>query len=327
MILSVRFSYSLVLLAFIAFIGVNSCNQNSELEREIKRLNFNINVERFDKLFMESKENTFLSLKNGFPFLFPKNISDSILLQRKDDSIQKLIKYSVDSVFLDFSSIENDLSSLFKHIKYYNPSLKKPRIITVFSDLDYRNKIIVTDTIVLIGIDNYLGTEHSFYQNFYSYIRKNLKKDQIVVDLANEYAAKMIDEPVRNTFLDKLIYQGKKMYLKDLWLPETNDYTKIGYSIDELNWANENEYYIWEYFVENEILYSTDPKLYDRFIAQGPFSRFNLSLDNESPSSLGIYIGWKIIKSFMANNDISLINMLRSDSKFIFKNAKFKPNK
>ena len=50
MILSVRHSYSLVLLAFI---GVSSCNQNSELEKEINRLNFNVNVERFDKLFME----------------------------------------------------------------------------------------------------------------------------------------------------------------------------------------------------------------------------------------------------------------------------------
>ena len=53
MILSVRYSYSLVLLAFI---GVSSCNQNSELEKEINRLNFNVNVERFDKLFMESNE-------------------------------------------------------------------------------------------------------------------------------------------------------------------------------------------------------------------------------------------------------------------------------
>jgi response regulator RpfG family c-di-GMP phosphodiesterase len=110
----------------------------------------------------------FISYKNDFPFLFPNNIPDSILLQRKDDSIQKLIKSSVDSVFLDFSSIEDDLSSLYKHIKYYNPSLKKPRLITVFSDVDYRNKVIVTDTIVLIGIDNYLGLSMFFIQKFLS---------------------------------------------------------------------------------------------------------------------------------------------------------------
>ena len=324
MILSVRYSYSLVLLAFI---GVSSCNQNSELEKEINRLNFNVNVERFDKLFMESNESEFYSYKDDFPFLFPNNIPDSILLQRKDDSIQKLIKSSVDSVFLDFSSIEDDLSSLYKHIKYYNPSLKKPRLITVFSDVDYRNKVIVTDTIVLIGIDNYLGSEHVFYTSFYKHIRKNLNKNQIVVDLADKYASKMINQPVRETFLDELIYQGKKMYLKDLWLPKSEEYSRIGYTADELNWAEDNEFYIWQYFIENEILYDNNPKLYDRFIARGPFSRFNLELDSESPSSLGIYIGWKIVKSFMKNNDIKLVDMLQSDSQYIFKNAKFKPKK
>jgi hypothetical protein len=60
MILSVRHSYSLVLLAFIWF---SSCNQNSELEKEINRLNFNVNVERFDKLFMESNEDEFYQLQ------------------------------------------------------------------------------------------------------------------------------------------------------------------------------------------------------------------------------------------------------------------------
>ena len=229
--------------------------------------------------------------------------------------------------FFDFSSIENDLSSLYKHIKYYNPSLKKPRLITVFSDVDYRNKVIVTDTIVLIGIDNYLGSKHVFYRSFYQYIRKNLNKNQIVVDLADKYASKMINQPVREIFLDELIYQGKKMYLKDLWLPKSEEHSKIGYTADELNWAEDNEFYIWQYFVENEILYDNNSKLYDRFIARGPFSRFNLELDSESPSSLGIYIGWKIVKSFMKNNDIKLANMLQSDSQYIFKNAKFKPKK
>ena len=148
-----------------------------------------------------------------------------------------------------------------------------------------------------------------------------------MVDLADKYASKMINQPVREIFLDELIYQGKKMYLKDLWLPKSEEYSRIGYTADELNWAEDNEFYIWQYFIENEILYDNNSKLYDRFIARGPFSRFNLQLDSESPSSLGIYIGWKIVKSFMKNNDIKLVNMLQSDSQYIFKNAKFKPKK
>ena len=318
-------SYKVILL--FALLIINSCKENLTLEKEIDKIQFQVKVERFDKLFMNSNKEKFLEYKSDFPFLFPKHIQDSVLFNRTKDPVQKLIKKSVDSVFFDFNSIEDNLVNLFKHIKYYNPSLRKPRLITVFSDVDYRNKVIVTDTIVLIGIDNYLGSEHPFYQGFFKYIRKNLKKDQIVVDLADAYAARMINQTVRNTFLDELIYQGKKMYLKDLWLPECQDHIKIGYTVDELNWANDNEFYIWEYFIENNLLYDTNPKLYERFIAKAPFSRFNLELDNESPPSLGIYIGWKIIRSYVDNNNISLINMLQADSQSIFKNAKFKPRK
>ena len=318
-------SYRVIL--FFTLLSINSCKENLKLQNEIDKIQFQVKVERFDKLFMSSNKEKFLDYKSDFPFLFPKHIPDSVLYERIKDPVQKLIKKSVDSVFFDFNSIEDNLVNLFKHIKYYNPSLRKPRLITVFSDVDYRNRVIVTDTVVLIGIDNYLGSEHPFYQGFFKYIRKNLKKDQIVMDLADAYATKMISQTVRNTFLDKLIYEGKKMYLKDLWLPNSLDHTKIGYTVDELNWANDNEFYIWQYFIENKLLYNTDPKLHERFIAKAPFSRFNLELDNESPSSLGVYIGWKIIRSYVDNNNVSLINMLQTDSQSIFKNAKFKPRK
>jgi hypothetical protein len=232
---------------------------------------------------------------------------------------------SVDSVFVNFESTELDLRSLYKHIKYYNPSLKKPRLITIYSDVDSRNKVIVTDSIVLIGIDNYLGATHEFYDGFYSYIKKNMNKDQIVMDLADTYAARWINSPRRNTFLEELVYQGKKLYLKDLWVPSAEDYIKIGYTEDELQWAEANEFYIWQYFVEKELLYSTEPKLLTRFINPGPFSRFNLELDSESPGSIGRYIGWKIIRSYVKNNNTSLLQMLQMDAQSIFNKAKFKP--
>ena len=306
-------------------IIVFSCERESALQKEIQAVPMEVKVERFDQAFMKTKAEHLPYLKMPYPFLFPKQTPDSVFLKRTQDPIQKLIKASVDSVFVNFESTELALRSLYKHIKYYNPSLKKPRLITVYSDVDYRNKVIVTDSIVLIGIDNYLGSTHEFYVGFYSYIKKNMKKDQIVMDLADTYAARWINSPRRNTFLEELIYQGKKLYLKDLWIPSAEDYIKIGYTEDELQWAEANEFYIWQYFVENELLYSTEPKLLKRFINPGPFSRFNLELDSESPGSIGRYIGWKIIRSYVKNNNTSLLQMLQMDAQSIFNKAKFKP--
>ena len=312
---------------FLILMICFSCNKNAQLEKEIEALPMELKVERFDQVFMKSTKESLPTLKTQYPFLFPKQTLDSIFLQRTQDPIQKLIQRSVDSVFSDFEPTEADLMALFKHIKYYNPSFKKPRVITVFSDVDYRNKVIVTDSIVLIGIDNYLGTDHEFYASFYKYIRKNLKKNQIVMDLADAYASRFLNQPRRYTFLEELIYQGKKLYLKDLWIPTAEDATKIGYTSDELLWTQDNEFYIWQYFVENELLYSTDDKLVGRFIAQAPFSRFNLELDSESPGAIGQYIGWQIVRSYMKNNATSVLEMLQMEAQTIFNKAKYKPKK
>ena len=311
--------------SFLLFLSLFSCDQNSELEKTIKSLPIEVKVERFDQAFMKMKAERLSYLKMAYPFLFPKHIPDSVFLNRTQDPIQKMIQSSVDSVFMDFETTEKDLISLYKHIKYYRPSLVKPRLISVYSDVDYRNRVIVTDSIVIIGIDNYLGADHPFYEGFYKYVKKNLKKDQIVMDLADTYAARWINEPKRNTFLAELIYQGKKLYLKDLWVPSAEDSTKIGYTKGELQWAQDNAFYIWQYFVENELLYSTDPKLLSRFIAPAPFSRFNLGLDSESPGGIGRYIGWKIVKSYVNNNDNSLIQLLQMDAQTIFNKSKYKP--
>lgn len=307
--------------------GVWSCGKETQLKREIQAVPLQVSVERFDEIFMNSTAETLPELKQTYPFLFPKQTPDSVFLSRTKDPVQQLIQRAVDSVFGDFNATEDDLISLYKHLKYYNPALKKPRLITVYSDVDYRNKVIVTDSIVLISIDNYLGTNHEFYESFYAYIKKTLKKDQIVMDLADTYAARWLNQPRRNTFLEELIYQGKKLYLKDLWVPSAEDYIKIGYTQEEWQWAIDNEFYIWQYFIENELLYSTNPKLVSRFIAPAPFSRFNLELDGESPGSLGQYIGWKIVRSYVENNNIPLLKLLQMDAQTLFNNAKFKPKR
>ena len=108
-----------------------------------------------------------------------------------------------------------------------------------------------------------------------------------------------------NTHLaNKIIYHGKILYYKDFSLDIADRY-KIGYSKAKMKWAEENEYFVWTYFIENNILFNPDNNLESRFINDSPFSRFYLEIDNESSEMIGKYIGWQIIKSYMKNNDKS----------------------
>jgi len=308
-------------------ICVFSCQNSSKIEREISEINLDLTIERFDQMFASSGSSELPALKRDYPFLFSKRYADTVWINRMSDPIQQLQNKAVDSVFQNFSRTESEIFDFYQHLKYYYKGLKTPRLITVLSDVDYRNKVVVTDSIVLIALDTYLGADHEFYASFYDYIKQNLNKDQIVSDLATAYAERLIYQPKRSTFLEEMIYFGKQLYLKDLLIPFKEDHEKIGYYPEQYEWAQDNEFYIWQYFVEKELLYETDRKLLARFIIPAPFSRFNLELDSESPGRLGQYIGWKIVKSYMENNTTPLVEMLQMEATDIFNNAKFKPKK
>ncbi|MBU0940186.1 MAG: gliding motility lipoprotein GldB, partial [Bacteroidetes bacterium] len=127
--------------------------------------------------------------------------------------------------------------------------------------------------------------------------------------------------------LSSMIYAGKELYMKDLFLPEVAANEKIGYTEDQMIWCKENESYIWRYFIDKQLLYSDDQKLIPRFINPAPFSKFYLEIDNESPGKVGAYIGWQIVNSYMQNNEVSLQQLLKMNAQEIFEKSKYKPKK
>jgi uncharacterized protein YjaZ len=125
-----------------------------------------------------------------------------------------------------------------------------------------------------------------------------------------------------------MIYEGKKLYLQDLLLPHESDTIKIAYTEEELEWVYDNELYIWQYFIERQLLYKTDPDLVQRLLEPAPFSKFYLELDNESPGRVGRWIGWQITRSFMDQNpEISIEELLRLPAQKLFNLSKYKPKR
>lgn len=318
--------YQLIILFFLVILV--SCKKVNQVENDVVKINTDVEIERFDRFFAEMKVNDLPKLKKAYPFMFSEKFEDSLWLAKKKDTLQIQLLNEVGNTFADFTDIENEIESLFNHLKYYFPEFHSPRVITYTNDVDYRNKVIVTDTIALVALDNYLGSDHEFYGNIARYLSANFKKEQIVVDLANAYAEKYIYQPNRKTLLDEMIYYGKQLYFKDIMIPFKTEAERIAYSPVQLDWANVNESYIWRYFIEREMLYSTDSKLPSRFIVDAPFTKFYLEeIDTESPGRLGQYIGWQIVRAYMDNNKTSLKDLLIKSTEEIFNNSKFKPRK
>jgi gliding motility-associated lipoprotein GldB len=315
------------LLLFL-LIGILSCKNDENQEQEIHKIPLELKVERFDQLFGQATADNLPKLQKDYPFMFSKKYSDSFWLAKTKDTLQIKLLQEVAKVFPDIQEQESEIKSLFQHIKFYFPEFMSPRVITTTSFVDYRNRIIVTDTITLISIDTYLGSDHEFYQGIQKYIREDFNKSHIAVDLASEYAKKYIFQEQNKTLLDEMIYFGKILYFEDKVIPFKTEAERIGYTEAQLDWARANESYIWRYFIERELLFSTDSKLPGRFINLAPFSKFYLEeIDSQSPGRLGQYMGWQIVRAYMENNEVTLKDMLLASSEDIFNNSKFKPRK
>ena len=316
-----------ILFAFFLFLSLISCNSASKREEEIAKVNVDFKTIRFDKLFAEASPKQLPRLKEEFPYLFPEQFPDSVWIHKMKDTIQLEINREVEKKYPDFSESEDEFYALFQHIKFYFPDFKVPDVITVTSEVDYKNKTIYTGDYLFVSLDTYLGEDHKFYIGIVEYFKRNFTKDQIVPDAANSIAEKYVPRAKSRTFLANMIYYGKLLYLKDIWLPKLSNWRKIGYTKEQWQFAEANEEMIWRYFVDNELIFDTDSNLAPRFLYPAPFSKFYLSLDAETPDRLGQYIGWQMVKSYMGRNEVSIKQMLQADAETIFNNANYKPKK
>jgi len=323
-----KFYFNRLLFLFIIATIVISCKKDNKLEKEIANIGIKVDIERFDKLFSNASPNDLNALKMAYPFMFSNTYSDTFWIDKMNDILQKELFFEVEKTFPNMDGTKQEMESLFNHLKYYFPQFKTPRIITTTSDVDYRNKVIVTDTIAIVSLDTYLGSDHEFYQGIQQYIVADMNKEQIVVDMADAYAKKYMRRPQGKTLLDEMIYHGKLLYFKDVMIPFKTEAERISYTQKQLDWALANEHYMWRYFVERELLYSTDSKLPARFIIDAPFSKFYLEdIDTESPDKIGQYIGWQIVRAYMNQNEVPLITLFDTSTEEIFNKSKFKPRK
>lgn len=308
-------------LIFLIIFLTLSCNN-------VNTPNVKVEIERFEDIFFNSNANNLYKVKENFSFLFPPQYNDQVWIDRLKDTIQNQLYNEVNSSFGDFSEQKYEIESFYSNYLDYDTEYKIPRLITLTTDVDYRKKIILTDSLLLIGLDNYLGANHFFYSSFPNYIKSSFNKENIVIDIAKEYAVSVVSKVKADnyTFIEKIINHGKILVFTSSMLKDIEDSKIIGYSNQDFSWALKNEKEIWANFIENEYLFSSDNNLDNRFINLAPFSKFYLSIDNDSPSMIGKFIGWKIVKSFMKVNSSNLNELIQYDPMYIYNNSKYKPS-
>jgi gliding motility-associated lipoprotein GldB len=314
---------------FLAFAkAITSCNTASTKDVVVENVKVESSFFPFHEDFAQAGPNDLATLKAKYPNILSSRVPDSVWLARLSgkDTIQNLLEDAIAEKKFDLKKIESQVVDIMKHVKYYFPEFQETPVYTVISDVDYQNRIYVGENELIISIDTYLGKDHELYQGISAYQREHLNPGQIPADVAMAYAKLFVDPSMDRTFLGSMIYHGKLHYLQSLFAPQAAGAELFEYKPVKYDYMVENESEVWRYFVDRDLLYSTDNKLLPRFILAAPFSKFYLEVDQETPGGAARYIGYRIVESYMQYNEqTTLDQLINMDADVLFNKSKYKP--
>jgi hypothetical protein len=241
------------------------------------------------------------------------------------------LKHEVDSVYPNLDKQEAELTDAFKHIKYYYPQKKLPRIYAYFSGFQAQSSI--GNQYFGIGLDLFLGSNSKYYpaliEAFPHYISRRFTPDNMIPRVIESIAREdMFEEQAEDdkTLLSRMIYNGKMMYFMDQVLPDVADSTKIGYTDKQVKWCNDNQANIWGYFLEDNLLYESDYQKIQKYLTEAPFTP-GLGDQNNSAPKLAVWTGWQIVKEYMDKNPKVSFQQLMAerDEQKILDQSKYRP--
>jgi len=328
---------------FLIISFSNSCD-NNPYNIDISHINLELNWNRFERdLFMLNEVNlnenkAMISEKYGNFFrYFTSNVinvgdtgdpafEQNLLAFIKDPTINEVYELTMEKYY-EISDMKDGLEGGFKHYKYYFPNKVIPEIITYISGFNYA--IVATDSVLGIGLDMYLGNDSKFYRMLAlpKYKTLNMDREFIVSDamrgwLTSDY---IMDEN-KSDLLTQMIYYGKVLFALDLMFPEMEERFKIGYTAEQVQWCKVNEAEMWAFYVDKEILFSSDYTEIIKYIGEAPFTR---GFPEHSPGRTGWWLGWQIVKSYMRSHDDATLEQLflEENAQMIFTQSKYKPRK
>ena len=256
----------------------------------------------------------------------PKNPNfDFILKDFINHPDLKNLYQDVKKAYPDTKKISEDLAPLLANYHTLYPNDSNLKVLTFISG--FNNAIVTTPNYIGIGLDMFMGKNYQYYSSvdFPAYITKRLSKEYITPAVAKALLnTKLPEDALTSTLLSEMIQEGKILYGIDLLLPNVEDSLKIGYTAEELDWCKTNEGNIFKLFIEDNLLFSTEQKKYNKYLEEAPFTA---GLANNSAPRIGIWCGWQIVKNYMNNNpSISFDELWKEkDAQKILKLATYKP--
>ena len=338
-----KFSARFLTPIFFYLLLFASCRSSSKHDVDVSDEHVSLSIHRFEQDLFNApvaNMNTLKKLRTSYGRFVDLYCARMIGLPHENDSVLafNINQYTHDRYirevyaesqkkFSDISFLRQNLEEVFKHYKYYFPKKVIPSVITYIAPFNYN--VMATDSMLGIGLDMYLGSGYKYYSSLElpQYMIRKFRKEYMVNDCIKGWFRSEWDMPSNaNDLLSNMIYGGKELYFTEAMAPGMPDTIRIGYTSDQLKWANDNEKNIWTFFLENKLLYNKTPGTFMKYINDGNSTN---GFPKEAPAKLGVFIGWKIVNAFMdANKNVTLEQLMQmNDAQQLLTDSNYKPSK
>lgn len=331
----------------ILFAGILAagCNSGPKVP-DVSHIPIQVKIDRFDEQLFRIDtlrvQEGIRSLHAAYPGFAPTYFSQILGLGPFSDSSAALaenvhrfisnkdfraLQDSVEAHFRNIAPLENELTQAFRLTKYYLPAFNAPKVVSFISAIGNYGAVTV-DSIVGIGLDMHMGADFPVYRlipDYPDYIVRRFTPENIPVNVMKVVQQQHVT-PLKEgaQLVEHFITLGIQQYFLEKVLPLTPEHIRLGYTKEQLSYCKENEQMVWQYFVQNKLLYTADWQQVMRYVGEGPSTQ---GLPGEAPGQIAAFVGYRIVQALVKRQpDLTLEKLMKTQQVIpLFNEAKYRP--
>lgn len=324
----------LIFIILCSVVILQSCNQGKYRPDESAEVD--LRIHRFEDAFFSIDTTHLLDeslrLKKDYPVFFDLYTQGILRTGRMEEStfatsiqiflsdpIQQHAYKEVKARFGEFTAYEDAFVDAFSLYAHYFPAAQIPELYTF---VGYFNQSVVIDEgLIGIALEKYLSPDYPKYVELGipTFIRSKMDAKFLVSDAMQAIA--QVEYPFHDSLdnlVSNMIWEGRNIYFASCMVPDAEDATLLRFQPKDLEYCQTFEREMWRYLVDNKYLFSLDDKVIRRYLSEGPFTP---GFDN-SPSRVGVYLGYRIVSSYMKeNSSVKLSDLMLMDDYLALLNA------
>lgn len=343
--------FFLLLITSILIIGQSCFSDKDKDIPDVSNIKVEVDIKDFNQQLFSLDTNDIKvgisQLRQNFPYFFDIYFAQIIPMMQQpelDEAFYQNVKGFITDVdirkladttaivYPNYKKMEKDFEQAFKFYKYHFPNKTIPKVYPIISGFNYASFIFPineTQDGLGVGLDMLLGKDYPYWQlglqnpAFSNYITRSFTPEHLVKKTLDALIDDLVEIPEGDRLLDFMMYNGKKLYLLDQFLPYTPDSVKWEYTTQQTAWVKDNELEMWSHFLEEQLLYETSVDKTKKLVDQSPSSP---GMPPRAPGRTGNYMGLQIIKAFMNKNpETSMQELIAMDPQIIMDKSKYKP--